>query len=280
MFAALVPWAWFWLPFVERKTFGTKCAHIGMLTDLITHGGFAAGNAGQMAYAKQIVATRIDDMSSLYDVHRSTNRSLRRLTKVLDFIDGWLPIDVSLVKQMIRRVVRGSSRYLDAVILSYGFARGDRSMVDSAVEGIAYCAQNGRVLFKTAIGVLVWEKLLMAPVWLAGVAVTVPGVFAAGFVAQGGDLGALGSDPAAVVKAAPLPFLIAVAVALVVGGLLAMLGARTIRESLVQPTLLTHVMLRFHTTVEGQPLDPAWPQRIRDAGDGLEQLDRLRWRAS
>jgi hypothetical protein len=211
---------------------------------------------------------------------RSTNRSLRQLTKALDVVDSWIPLDISVVKNTIHRIVGGAIRYVDAVVLSYGFARGDRNMADAAIDGISYCAQNGRPMFKTAISVLIYEKLLMAPVWLLSIAAAVPGVFAATFSAQGGDLGALSSGPMAVIKATPLPFVISVAVALVIGGVLAMLIVRTVRESLVEPTLLTQVMLRFHSMVQGQPLDPSWPQRIRAAGDGLGRLDDLRRRVT
>jgi len=280
IFGGLIPFALLWLPFVERKTFGTKCGHIGLLTELITRGQVGNGKQGLFAYARQIVQTRLGELSTLHDVHRATNRTLRQTTKLLDFLDDLLPIDISTVKSVIYRLVRGTSRYLDAVILSYGFARGDRNLVDAAIDGIGYCAQNGRSMFRTAIGVLVLDKVLMIPVWVGTLATVIPGVFAGTFVAQGGDLAVLTANAAAVIKAAPLPFLIAAGAALVVGGLLSLLIVRTVRESLVQPVLLTMVMLRFHSMVEGQPLDPSWADRIRGAGDGLGTLDGLRRRAT
>ncbi len=280
IFGGLIPFALLWLPFVERKTFGTKCGHIGLLTELITHGQVGNGKQGLFAYAKEIVATRLGDMSTLYDVHRATNRTLRQATKLLDFLDDLLPIDISAVKSVIYRLVRGTSRYLDAVILSYGFARGDGNLVDAAVDGIGYCAQNGSKMFRTAIGVLVLDKVLMIPVWIGALATMIPGVFVATYTAQGGSLAALSSSLATVAKAAPLPLLIALLTAVLVGGMLSLLIVRTVRESLVQPILLTMVMLRFHTMVEAQALDPSWAERLRGAGDGLGKLDGLRRRVT
>ncbi len=278
LFGGLIPFALLWLPFVERKTFGTKCGHIGLLTELITRGQVGNGEQSLFAYAREIVQTRLGDLSTLHDVHRATNRTLRQTTKLLDVLDDLLPIDISAIKSVLHRLVRGTSRYLDAVILSYGFARGDRNLVDAAIDGVGYCAQNGRSMFRTAIGVLVLDKVLMIPVWVGALATTIPGVFVGTFMAQGGELSALTANASAVIKAAPLPFLIAAGAALVVGGLLALLIVRTVRESLVQPVLLTMVMVRFHSMVEGQPLDPSWGDRLRGAGDGVGRLDDLRRR--
>ncbi|MEM9453846.1 MAG: hypothetical protein AAGF11_06680 [Myxococcota bacterium] len=276
LFGCLIPFALLWLPFVDRKTFGTKCGHIGLLTELITKGEIGNGSQGLFAYARQIVQTRLGDLSTLHDVHRATRRTLRQTTKLLDTLDDLLPIDISAVKSVIYRLVRGTNRYLDAVVLSYGFARGDRNLIDAAIDGIGYCAQNSRAMFRTAIGVMVLDKVLMIPVWTGAVVTAIPGVFAVTYAAQGGSLTALSTNTAAVIKAAPLPFVIAAAAAVLVGGLLAALAVRTVRESLVQPVLLTMVMLRFHSMVAGQPLDPRWAERIRGAGDGLSTLDGLR----
>lgn len=81
------------------------------------------------------------------------------------------------------------------------------------------------------------------------------------------------------VKAAPGPFLIALAAALVIGTAIALLIVRTVRESFVQPTLTTMVMLRFHKMVQNQPLDESWKQKLRQAGDGIGELDQIRGRA-
>lgn len=275
----MVPLVMFWLPFVERKTFGVKCAHIAILTDLITKGHVGDGRQGLFAYGKQIIETRLGDLTSLWDVHRSVNRTLRQLTRTLDFVDNWLPIDISAVKRVIYRVVDGASRYLDAVILSYGLARGDKNLAEPAIDGVTYCAQNSRALVRTALGVIVLEALMVIPLWLVVGLGTIAGVFAATFSSLGGTLAALQGDAMSTIKAAPIPFLIATAVGVLVGGLIAMLVIRTVRQSIIEPTLITMVMLRFHNVVRGQALDAGWKQKLQDAGDGIGQLDALRDRA-
>lgn len=272
----MVPLVMFWLPFVERKTFGVKCAHIAILTDLITKGRVGDGKQGLFAYGKQIIETRLGDLTSLWDVHRSVNRTLRQLTRTLDFVDKWLPMDISAVKRVIYRVVDGASRYLDAVILSYGLARGDKNLAEPAIDGVTYCAQNSRTLVRTALGVIVLETLMVVPLWLVVGLGTIAGTFAATFSSLGGTVAALQSDAMATIKAAPVPFLIAIAVGLLVGGLIAALIIRTVRQSIIEPTLITMVMLRFHNVVRGQALDAGWKQKLQDAGDGIGQLDKLR----
>lgn len=279
MIGALVPIFWFWMPFVERKTFGAKCAHIAILTELVTTGAVGDGRQSLFVYAKQLVDTRLHDMTSLWDVHRSVNRTLRQLTKSLNFIDGWLPIDISFIKRAIYALVRGASRYLDAVILSYGLARGDREFSAPAIDGLTYCVQNGKKMFRSAIVVVILEKLMLLPLWLTAAVGSIGGVFAATYSAQGGSLAALQSNATSAIKADPLSLLIALATAMVIGTAIAVLVARTVRESLIQPTLTTMVMLTFHKMVKGQPLDEGWKQKIRAAGDGINRLDKLRTRA-
>lgn len=279
MLGGLVPIFWFWMPFVERKTFGAKCAHIAILTELVTRGTIGDGRQGQLAYAKQLVDTRFSDLTSIWDVYRSVNRTLRQLTKTLNFVDDLLPIDISFIKRGISALVRGASRYLDAVVLSYGLARGDRDFSAPAIDGLTYCAQNGAKMFRAAVGVIVLEKLMLLPLWLGAGLGSIGGVFAATFAAQGGSLSSLFADATGVVKAAPGPFLIALAAALVVGTAIALLIVRTVRESFVQPTLTTMVMLRFHKIVQNQPLDEGWKQKLRQAGDGIGELDQIRGRA-
>ncbi|MEM7153984.1 MAG: hypothetical protein AAF799_14130 [Myxococcota bacterium] len=274
----LVPIVMFWLPFVERKTFGAKCAHIAILTELITKGHVGDGKQSAFAYAKQLVQTRFTDLTSLWDVNRSVNRTLKQLTRTLNFIDKWLPIDISAIKRGIHALVNGASRYLDAVILSYGLARGDQDFASPAIDGVTYCAQNSGKMFRTAIGVIVLEKLMLVPLYLVVGLGAIGGVFAATFSAMGGTLASLQTDAVGVVKADPIPFLIALAVGLVVGGLIAMMMVRTVRESFIEPTLITMVMLRFHKIVKGQPLDASWKQKLQDAGDGIGRLASLRHR--
>jgi hypothetical protein len=120
---------------------------------------------------------------------------------------------------------------------------------------------------------------MVIPLWLVVGLGTIAGVFAATFSSLGGTLAALQGDAVSTIKAAPIPFLIATAVGVLVGGLIAMLVIRTVRQSIIEPTLITMVMLRFHNVVRGQALDAGWKQKLQDAGDGIGQLDALRDRA-
>lgn len=275
MFAGIIPWVWFWLPWVERKTFGTKCGHIAVLTEHITKGELGQGNMSQFEYAKHVVQTRMGDLTTLWDVHRALNRSLRQLTDVLDFASDFVPIDVSAIKRVISRLLSGATRYLDAVILSYGLTRGHTNMAKSAVEGVVYCAQNGVKLFKTAVWVVVLEKVMVIPLWIGALTASLSGVFAGVYAAQGGELSALQTNATVAIKAAPVPFVIAVAAGFIIGGLISLLIVRTVKESFIEPVLLTMVIVRFHHMIRGQQIDPTWKQRLLEAGDGMGRLDRL-----
>lgn len=274
--AGLLAWALLWLPFVEHKMFASWCGHVAILTELVTKGSVGNGSQGMFAFGRELAATRLGDIETVWEVYRTINRSLRRLGNLLNFADDLLPIDLGPVKRLVHRVVSWAAPYVEGVIVSYGLARGDRDFQAAGADGLCYGVQNAKSLFKTALGVLLLEQVALLPAWVASLALFVPGLFYVTYVAAGGDFSALLDGNAAAIQRDMLPFIAAAGVGGLVGGAFSLLAVKTVKEAFVKPTLLTMVMVKFHVAIENQPLDPSVRARVLDANSGLTKLDGAR----
>jgi hypothetical protein len=280
MLAAVVAWAFLWLPFANRISFGTLCRHILILTQLITTGRTDERGEGMFAFSKRVVSARMGDLATVGRLYRTINSALYRLSRVLGFADGVLDIDLEWLRRLIDRVVAWVSPYLTAVVLSYGLARGDRDFSQAGRDGICYSAQNGRALMKTVIGAFLLESVLVAPLWLAAFAGFGFAAFRFTYVQAGGDWAAMSQHGlAGAAHAHQLALLAAIAAGVVAGLLLGLLAVKTLREAMVRPALLAMVLIKFHLEVEDQPLDDDWRDRMSEADDVLKGLDDFRWRA-
>ena len=63
-------------------------------------------------------------------------------------------------------ILRAATRYLDKVILSYNLARGDEEPWRGAREGMVYYAQNAVPILKTAVWIVILERVLTVVLWL------------------------------------------------------------------------------------------------------------------
>ncbi|MCU0683391.1 MAG: hypothetical protein MUF34_14320 [Polyangiaceae bacterium] len=271
---ALAHW---WSPFVEHKLFATSCGHVALLTELITKGQIGNGRQGMFAFGRELAATRLGDIETVWTVYGTINDALQRVSNLLHFVDDLLPIDLGPVKRVLHRVVRWAAPYVEGVIVSYGLARGDRDFVHAGADGLCYSLQNAASLFKTALGVLVLEHLVMLPARAAALLVFVPGVFYATYAGLGGDVAALRTFQQAAFTTYDLVlFLGAIFVGIFLGGAFSHLAVKAFKEAFVKPALLTMVMVKFHVAIENQPLDVGLKERTIKANEGLAKLDDLR----
>jgi hypothetical protein len=266
---ALIFWV---LPFIDTQTFLSRCGHIAVLTNLITRGEVGNGQQKMFKYGRDLAMQSLGELDTIFAVHGALRSAMYRLVRTLNFIDRWLPLDISIVKRVIYRVFNWAMPYIDAVVLSYGMARGDKDFANAGLDGLCYSFQNAKTVIKTALGAFFMEKVLLAPLWL-GAALGF-GVAAAMGVLQftGADVALLTGDPRAFFKAQPLIGLGALATGLVVGALVAHLIVKSVSEAFVRPMLIAMLLIKFHVTVRNQPLDNALQSRILDASEGLASL--------
>lgn len=263
----------FWLlPMTDRQSFVSHCGHIALLTNLVTHGEVGNGQEKMFKFGRALALSRLGELDTIWRVNAAIRDTTRRAVRTLNFIDHWLPIDLSIIKRVIYRVVDWAMPYINAVVLSYGIARKDNDFANAGVDGLCYSIQNAKAIVKTAIGAFLLEKVILAPLWF--VTALSFGVAACMGVLNftGADVILLQTNPRAFFQAQPILGLSALAAGLVIGPLVAHLIVKTISEAFVRPMLIAMVLLRFHVTVRNQALDAALRARLVDGNETLTTL--------
>jgi hypothetical protein len=214
-----------------------ECGHVAVLTELITRGSLPDPAEGQFAYGKRVVLARIGQETLLYGLNALVRGIVQSLHNTLDWLAQILPIPgLEGVSRLVDIVLRGATRYLDKAIFSYNLARGDEDVWRSSREGLVYYAQNVRPILKTTIWSVLLERVLTVLLFLVLLA------------------------PAAAVTLA-LP-----ASVREIGGLMtvlvAILLAGPLRAAFVKPLFMTMMIVRFHSAIEGQAINPEWDARL------------------
>jgi hypothetical protein len=214
-----------------------ECGHVAVLTELITKGQLPATAEGQFAYGKGVVRARIGQETLLYGLNALVRGIVQSFHSTLDWIAESLPIPgLEGISRVIDIVLKGATRYLDKVIFSYNLARGDEDVWTSSREGLVYYAQNARPILKTAIWSVVLERVLTVVLFLLLLA------------------------PAAAITLALPSSMREVGGVMTV--LVAILLAGPLRAAFVKPVFMAMMMVRFHSAVEGQPINPEWDAQL------------------
>ncbi len=224
-----------------------ECGHVAVLTEFITEGQLRTAGEGQFAYGKRVVLARIGQETMLYGLNALVRGIVQSLHNTLDWLAESLPIPgLEGVSRVINILLKGATRYLDKVIFSYSLARNDEDVWRSSREGLVYYAQNVRPILKTAIWSVVLERVLTILLFLALLA------------------------PAAAVTLA-LPSALRE-----VGGVMtvvvAILLAGPLRAAFIKPIFMTMMMVRFHTAIDGQPINQEWEARLSDISGQFRDL--------
>ena len=269
---ALIFWV---MPFTDRQAFLSHCGHVAVITNLITKGDVGNGSEKMFKFGRELATRKLGELDTIWTVHGAIRNATRHTVRTLDFVDDLLPMDLGPLKRGIYRVLNWAMPYVDAVVLSYGIARGDSDFGAVGLDGLVYSLQNAKTIIKTALGAWFLEKLILGPVWLVcavsfGVA-TVIGVLQV----TGADVVLLQQNASAFFQANPIVALGSLAAGLVIGPLVAHLIVKTLSEAFVRPMLIAMVLIKFHVTVRNQPLDAALQRRIVESNDGLANISDL-----
>jgi hypothetical protein len=222
-----------------------------VLTELITKGRVGNGTESMFAYGRRVVTERIGQATALFGLNMAVRGILQMFHGTLDWISEMLPIPgLESLSSLLNVVLRAATRYLDKVIFSYNLARGDEDPWRSSREGIVYYCQNAKPILKTAIWVVILERVLSALLWIVLLA------------------------PAAAITVM-LPPSVRTASALVTI-LVAALLAGSLRGAFIKPLFLIMMMVRFHTVIEGQPIDETWDSRLASLSSNFGSLGMAR----
>ena len=249
-----------WVTAIRYVLHLIECGHVAVLTELITKGSIGNGSESMFAYGKRVVTERFAEANVLFGLNALVRGIVQSFHQTLDWISDLLPIPgLTSVATVINIILKAATRYLDKVIFSYSLARNDGDPWQSSRDGLIYYAQNAKPVLKTAIWSVILERGLTVVLWLLLLA------------------------PAGLITLA-LPHSMRE-----FGGLMtilvALMIAASLRAAIVKPLFLIMMMVRFHSVIEGQAIDPEWDERLsaisskfRDLGrDAAAAMGQSRW---
>jgi hypothetical protein len=237
MIAGLGLYGYIWWMIVRYFLYLVQAGHIAVLTELVTTGRIGAGSEGMFAYGKRVVTERFGQVNLLFAMDLLIRGVVHAFNRTLDFIAGFIPIPgLQSVVGIINAIVRAATTYIDETIFSYNLARGDDNAWRSSKDALIYYAQNSKEILKTAVYVVVLDKVLTAVVWIVMLA---PAFLLLAVLpdswAPGGFIGGL---------------------------IIAALFASNIRQAFLKPLFLVMVMTKFHVLIRNQSINLEWDQRL------------------
>ena len=129
-------------------------------------GQIANGSIGMFEYGRRVVTERFGQVNLLFALDLLIRGVVRAFNRTLDWIAHLLPIPgLQSIVGIVNAIVRAATTYIDETIFSYNLARGDDNAWRSSKDALIYYAQNSKEILKTAIYVVVLDKVLTAVVW-------------------------------------------------------------------------------------------------------------------
>jgi len=208
-----------------------KAGHIAVLVELMEGRALPKGK-GQLAYAKDIVASRFVEASSFFVLDQvisgvlgAVNKALLALGSIIPGLDGAMAF--------IGTVLRTSLTFADEVILALSFRTRSTDIWRTSRDGVVLYAQNYKNILKNAFFLAILNYALAftffvvawAPArWMASL---MPGA-ASGLIAFG----------------------------------IALLLVYSLKKAIIEPLLMTALMQVYFKAIEGQVPNPAWTQKL------------------
>jgi hypothetical protein len=244
VFAGVFGWAWRGV--IRYFLYLIKAAHIAVLTELITTGRIGNGSESMFEYGKRIVKDRFGEVNVMFGLDVLIDGIVNAFNNSLNWVASLVPVPgLQSVMGVVNAILKASTTYIDETIFSYNLARGDDNIFRSSKDGLIYYAQNAKEILKTGLWAVALDKVLTAVVW---VIFLVP-VFTFGYVLGGS---AWWLTLSAFVFASVF--------------------AADVHSALLKPLFLTMVMVKFHASVQAQPINPEWDARLSDVSDKFREL--------
>lgn len=219
-----------------------KLGHVAVLTKLITDGNVPSGK-GQIEYGKEIVATRLGEITTLFVLDALITGVVRAFNTTLEWLSNLIPIPgLNNIVQVINAIIRNATTFIDETIFSYNLARADENIWRSSADGLVYYGQNVKPVLKTAVWSLLIEYALIVVLFII-----------------------------CLTPAAFIGYMLPSAVA-GFAWVFAIIIAASIRSAVLHPIFLTMVMLTFHLNARGQSIDKSVADKLSSVSGKFQEL--------
>jgi hypothetical protein len=238
-------YAWWFV--VRYALYLIKAGHVAVLTELITKGSIDNGATGMFDYGRRVVTERFGEVNVLFAIDLLIRGVVSAFNRTLDWVGRLVPVPgLQSVVGIVNAIVKAATTYIDETIFSYDLARGDDNPWRAGKDGLIYYAQNSGEILKTALYVVVLDKVLTVVVWIVMLA---PAFLMLAVLPQSAKPGGF------------------------IGGLLiAALFASNVRQAFLKPVFLVMVMTKFHTVVQNQPINAEWDGRLSSVSSKFKEM--------
>lgn len=134
--------------------FMIKAAHIAVLSELLTRGDLPAGT-NQLQWGKEQVQSRFGEINVMFVVDELVEGIVRAFTNTVSRVTSWLPGDaLRTLGQMLNRVIRYATTYIDEAILARVFWTREKSVWQTAQDGVVLYAMVWKPLLTNAVALM------------------------------------------------------------------------------------------------------------------------------
>lgn len=236
-------YGYLWYFIVRYSLYLIKCGHIAVLTELITHGQIGNGDENMFAYGYRIVSEKFTQVNVLFALDALIDGVVRSFNNTLDWVGNLLPIPgLDSLMHVVRAILLSASTYIDETIFSYSLARQETNPWLGGQDGLIYYCQNVKGILKTAVYVVVIDKVCTALLWAIFLAPALALVWMFGGIIGGAALVA------------------------------SVLCAANARSAFLEPIFLIMVMITFHVAAEDQPIDSEWDGRLSSLSSNFVEI--------
>lgn len=220
-----------------------KAGHVAVFTELYEHGSLPVGKS-QFQYGKDLVKSRVKDMSVLFAVDALVDGILRAFSRSVASIADLLPLPgLEGIAKAGTAIINRALTYVDEAIFSYNILHKEQNLWASSKEGVILYAQSWKPLLKTAVGVWLLDKVFLV---VALILWMIPfGSFALMTSSDGLKM-----------------------VFLITAIILAVLTDRAVFE----PVALATMVITYQDTVKGMSPDPQWEARLESVSEKFREL--------
>jgi hypothetical protein len=218
-----------------------KAAHIAVITELMLNGKVPEDKS-QVEYGKNMVKTRVKDVSILFAIDQLVKGVLKGLNRLIVSIADWVPLPgLDKIAGVVMAIINLSMTYVDEAILSYSFVRKQENPWTTAKEGVVLYAQAYKTILKNAVilGVIGFFAFIALVLILM-----VPGL----------ALGALFPKMSTAL------------------GIAVLVIAYLVKLALYDPIALCTIILTYHRAIQGLTPNPEWERKLDQVSSKFRQL--------
>lgn len=239
--AGLYGYLWYFV--VRYSMYMLKCGHIAVLTELVTHGQIGNGSENMFSYGKRIITEKFTQVNVLFALDALIDGVVLSFNRTLDWVGSLLPIPgLEGLMNVVKAILFSASTYIDETIFSYTLARNESNPWRGGQDGLIYYCQNAKEILKTAVWVVVLDKVLTLIIWVCFLAPAILVVHLIGGILGGAAL------------------------------IASVLFAANARSAFLEPIFLIMVMIKFHVSVEKQAINAEWDARLTSVSDKFGQI--------